>query len=268
MVFPSPTKPSKRKRDDAGSQYGSPPIPSSPRQPVVNLQGSHVIDKEELGSNSNSPRSVVAGHLGHLEIYEDTAKPEYKHRVIATDGDPSLFSQIDRAQIDKDKSPMTTTPTAGAEPFANNTLADTDGEETEHHPPVQKKGRVSTSPASSPKAKGGSTLHLDSERRSKSPPLSSNSEHNPLTWSDSEITGHLGTDPDDDGYGINGLGFKPTPAMAYSRSERRKRQIAAWRSREASEARQSRRARRGIGDESNEDKEMMNPSHKKVKFET
>ena len=48
-------------------------------------------------------------------------------------------------------------------------------------------------------------------------------------WSDAEITGHKPTDPDDDGYGLNGLGFQPTTAMAYSRSQRRKQQIADYR---------------------------------------
>lgn len=262
MVFPSPKKSPKRKREDAGSQYGSPSIPSSPRQPAVNLQESLVIDKGELGSDS--PRSAVAGCLGHLEIYDNTLKPEFKHRAIATtEGNLPLLSQTNR-----DRSAMTT-PTTGAEPLANNStpLPERDQGETEHHPPAQKKGRVSTSPASSPKAKSDSTLQLDPERRSKSPPLRSTSD-NPLTWSDSEITGHLGTDPDDDGYGINGLGFKPTPAIAWSRSERRKKQIAAWRTREASDARQSRRARRRTGEESNEGhQEVKNPSHKKVKFE-
>jgi hypothetical protein len=63
-----------------------------------------------------------------------------------------------------------------------------------------------------------------------------------LTWQDSEITGHLVTDPDDDGYGINGIGFKPTPAMQQSRTQRRRAQVSAWRSREAREERE-RRAR-------------------------
>ena len=67
-----------------------------------------------------------------------------------------------------------------------------------------------------------------------------------LTWQDSEITGQdidL-TSPDDDGLGINGIGFKPTPAMAYVRSQKRKQQVNEWRAREAREARQKRIERR------------------------
>jgi len=65
-----------------------------------------------------------------------------------------------------------------------------------------------------------------------------------LTWHDDEITGHDPDDPEDDGEGINGIGFKPTPAMAHARAERRKQQLAEYRSREAREARAKRSERR------------------------
>ena len=74
-----------------------------------------------------------------------------------------------------------------------------------------------------------------------------------LTWKDSEITGHLVdpfTDPDDDGTGLNGIGFKPTPALAYARSQRRRQQLSEWKARETREARakrSERRRRRGVG---------------------
>lgn len=73
-----------------------------------------------------------------------------------------------------------------------------------------------------------------------------------LTWQEDEITGHDIdiTDANDDGEGINGIGFKPTPAIAYARQQRRKQQVNEWRAREAREARQRRMdRRRGGGDE-------------------
>lgn len=73
--------------------------------------------------------------------------------------------------------------------------------------------------------------------RSRSPPPMHLTE-------DYEITGHNPTDPLDDGYGINGIGFRPTPAMAHARAQRRKQQVAEWKSREAREARQKRSERR------------------------
>ena len=83
-------------------------------------------------------------------------------------------------------------------------------------------------------------------QRKTSPPPST------LTWQDDEITGHLADpskDPDDDGTGLNGIGFKPTPAMAYVRTQKRRQQILDWKAREAREARakRSERRRRGIG---------------------
>ncbi|KAF2629991.1 hypothetical protein BU25DRAFT_408581 [Macroventuria anomochaeta] len=77
-----------------------------------------------------------------------------------------------------------------------------------------------------------------------SPPLSA------LTWQDDEITGHLtgpANDPDDDGTGLNGIGFKPTPAIAYHRAQRRKQQLSEWKTRETREARAKRSQRRHRG---------------------
>lgn len=78
--------------------------------------------------------------------------------------------------------------------------------------------------------------------RSKSPPLKG--EISDEFWHDSEITGHDPDDPNDDGYGINGIGFRPTAAIAWSRSQRRSRQLAECKNREAREARQQRSERR------------------------
>ncbi|PVH92665.1 hypothetical protein DM02DRAFT_619800 [Periconia macrospinosa] len=92
----------------------------------------------------------------------------------------------------------------------------------------------------------GRTAQSHRRNKSPSPPLS------PLTWQDNEITGHLADpakDPDDDGTGLNGIGFRPTPAMAYARAQRRRQQVLDWKAREAREARakRSERRRRGVG---------------------
>ena len=70
-----------------------------------------------------------------------------------------------------------------------------------------------------------------------------------LTWQEDEITGQDidATSPDDDGEGINGIGFKPTAAIAYARSQKRKQQVNEWKAREAREARQRRFERRRGG---------------------
>jgi hypothetical protein len=106
--------------------------------------------------------------------------------------------------------------------------------------------QLSTKTYQQPRTQSRSSSHPRPLNKSQSPPPSA------LTWHDSEITGHLAdpsTDPDDDGTGLNGIGFKPTPAMAYARSQRRRQQLNEWKARETREARAKRhdRRRRGVG---------------------
>ncbi|KAF1839759.1 hypothetical protein BDW02DRAFT_481481, partial [Decorospora gaudefroyi] len=102
-----------------------------------------------------------------------------------------------------------------------------------------------TSTSHKPRTQNRSSSQPCPRNKSPSPPLSA------LTWQDSEITGHLADpsiDPDDDGTGLNGIGFKPTPALAYARSQKRRQQLSEWKARETREARAKRneRRRRGI----------------------
>ncbi|KAI1302873.1 hypothetical protein F5Y03DRAFT_360231 [Xylaria venustula] len=65
-----------------------------------------------------------------------------------------------------------------------------------------------------------------------------------LTWQEDEITVYDPDDKDDDGTGINGIGFKPTAAVAYQRAQKRRQQLAEYKKREESEARAKRNQRR------------------------
>ncbi|KAF4126173.1 hypothetical protein GMORB2_1419 [Geosmithia morbida] len=65
-----------------------------------------------------------------------------------------------------------------------------------------------------------------------------------LTWRDEEITIYDPEDVDDDGTGVNGVGFKPTPALAHARLMKRRQQLAEYRRREEVEARALRTQRR------------------------
>jgi hypothetical protein len=106
------------------------------------------------------------------------------------------------------------------------------------------------SPSSPDKSANGPSTSPDSSQTS--------TEISNATWQDSEITGHhIHAALGDDGEGINGVGFRPTPAIAQARSQKRKHQISEWRAREAKEARQRRYEKRqgcavdvGNGDES------------------
>ncbi|KAH8816648.1 hypothetical protein F5884DRAFT_853083 [Xylogone sp. PMI_703] len=89
------------------------------------------------------------------------------------------------------------------------------------------------------------------KKRSGTPPPSErpiiDPERASQTWQEEEITGFTISDPDDDGEGINGIGFRPTAAMAYARAEKRRAQVLEYRNREAREAR-ARRSERRRGD--------------------
>ncbi|KAI6884977.1 hypothetical protein KC360_g6058 [Hortaea werneckii] len=113
-------------------------------------------------------------------------------------------------------------------------------------------------PQASPKLSSASKkpTHTDSATSSPSSHQDTsayllNDDPTSLTWQDDEITGHEldANDPGDDGLGINGIGFRPTPAEAEARSQRRKKQIANWKAQEAREARQRRMDRRRGGEE-------------------
>jgi len=65
-----------------------------------------------------------------------------------------------------------------------------------------------------------------------------------LTWREDEITIYDPEDADDDGTGINGVGFRPTPALAQARIQKRRQQMADYRKREENEARARRMQRR------------------------
>ncbi|ROV95622.1 hypothetical protein VSDG_05311 [Cytospora chrysosperma] len=87
-----------------------------------------------------------------------------------------------------------------------------------------------------------------------------------LTWHDNEITVYDPEDEDDDGTGINGIGFKPTPAIAYARTMKRKQQLAEYKKREEREARARRSSRRRGSPERATPKLERKPSVRKVRF--
>ncbi|KAF2752016.1 hypothetical protein M011DRAFT_473298 [Sporormia fimetaria CBS 119925] len=258
-AYPSP----KRKRDGAPVV---PPLNTSLRTAVTPPQGSPEL------SASDSPRNAVADQLRGLIIAPNVAlvppltptdnmvrkKPKLADmgdQIISTPSNArdepepvcwvkgpmaALVGKPLRRPGSKDEIPETPQPPRTFTPdvtlpqpvvFVSGTQAFS--EET------------STTQTKAPKPKTGNS-QTHSRNKSRSPPPGS------LTWQDSEITGHLAdpsTEPDDDGTGINGIGFKPTPAIAYARAQKRRQQLIEWRARETREARakRSERRRRGIG---------------------
>ncbi len=97
-------------------------------------------------------------------------------------------------------------------------------------------------------------------------PMIIDEERAALTWHDDEITGHDPDDPDDDGEGINGIGFRPTAAEAYARTQKRKRQMLEYRNREAKDARAMRSQRRRGSEQERESSKEASENARRVRF--
>ncbi|KAL8823724.1 MAG: hypothetical protein Q9170_008326 [Blastenia crenularia] len=214
-MFNSP----KRKRDPSDpSDLVLAPSPTRLR--TSDLPTDPVILHNDLNGD-RSPRTTVAGHFQNLNLTSfafDFGKAMEKSisssRTIADSEDSDYSSSQASVQATEWPSPVRS---SNVGPLSKPINLPLEIPETPRLKPT-----TSLSPIPSP---------IPCSR--SPPPLN-------LWWADTEITGHDPKDPTDDGYGINGVGFLPTPAMASARAERRKRQVAEWKSREAKEARQRR----------------------------
>ncbi|KAM0309223.1 hypothetical protein ACHAO8_009252 [Botrytis cinerea] len=277
MISPFMDSP-KRKRND-------PQAPTPPGSSPMCLQTSIAlppISPEEAGQGS--PRTKVAYHFQGLALDgpTDINKLNLKKKGHeATNGESDMRKRVKMfasRDVDMAGSTVTEIPeTPQAKPFKA-----VIGEERKVDPIIREMGNdirlhnevdpiIFRAGLSDSKDKDGlaraypSINRLaDSKSRGKkrmgTPPLSEDAmeeerevvdpDRATLTWHHNEITGHKPDDPDDDGEGINGIGFRPTPALAYARTERRKQQMADYRSREAREARARRSERRRGTEES------------------
>lgn len=222
----------KRKRDDDRVLSSGAPSPSRLKTTALptgpNMESDLVIE--------GSPRSTVAGRLQNLDLDEH-------HQIPSLDIDLSFETQ--KVSTDKNSGgfhpqsfvgPITPPPSSSGPPSEISQLA-------YESPPITMPVEIPETPRLRPVS---SPTPPPSTTKPKSPPPPSPA----LWWSDTEITGYNPSDPTDDGYGINGVGFLPTPAIANARAERRKKQVAEWKNREAREARQKRSDRRRRRDRS------------------
>ncbi|RWA14044.1 hypothetical protein EKO27_g1061 [Xylaria grammica] len=115
------------------------------------------------------------------------------------------------------------------------------------HRPMDSKSRcrkrVGTPPLSS-RRKGSAQSQSAKQGKEDEEPVVIDPVRAALTWREDEITVYDPEDKDDDGTGVNGIGFKPTAAVAYQRAQKRRQQLAEYKKREESEARARRSQRR------------------------
>lgn len=231
----------KRRREPSESDYYSPSTSPTSTVSITSFQEVRLREDVELGRNS--PRATVAGRFGELAI-----QGERRQSLGLANGESQQTPAFPLGQElhVPDCRPGSIASLGGPHEVQDN-----------HQPPEPSaqdhiKNNLVTLTASPSKTKSVGFPHMESDPTSPSkarkkrfsPPLADDSLEDPFTWHDSEITGHSPTDPSDDGYGINGVGFKPTAAMAWARSQKRQRQVAEWKNREAREAREKRRERR------------------------
>ena len=214
----------KRKRSDYSLNAFSPPS----RLKTTNLPDRPVGDSQLI--QEGSPCAVVAGHFRQLDLGETNpisklnfgkaldSSMVHKNKQLSIGfkpDPPALRSQSDKCSADE----------AGRDQYPTARLTDQDSQIPASRLEIPETPRLKPTLSPSPVPPHVGSPYAISPA---------------LWWKDAEITGHDPKDPADDGYGINGVGFLPTPAVAHARAERRKRQVVEWKNREAREARQKR----------------------------
>ncbi|KAJ6115699.1 hypothetical protein N7523_006116 [Penicillium sp. IBT 18751x] len=236
----------KRKREPSDFEFYSPSVSPTSTVSGASLQEARFCEEPELGRHS--PRAAVAGRFGELAIRGDRVPEPVLQRDIYQDSGPQSSQEPCPSEIQLYTKTM-------PEPLSTHSA---ELHEVRGHQPTEQPTESSTKSALahttlSPSRHNSATssrkqlLPISPSKNPKhrrSPPLANISSKSSMTWHDNEITGHNPTDPTDDGYGINGVGFKPTAAMAAARSQKRQKQVAEWKTREARDAREKRRARR------------------------
>lgn len=224
-ALPESMFPPKRKRDSSDlSELALAPSPTRLR--TSNLPTRSIVPTDDTNGD-RSPRTTVAGQFQNLNLttygfdFDKTMERSFSSSATIPDSQGSDNSSSQGSFHSVNIEPKAVDSSIGINPTLNSISASTDLPlEIPETPRLKPTTCLTSIPSPLP--------------RSKSPPPLN------LWWADTEITGHNPTDPADDGYGINGVGFLPTPAIANARAERRKRQVAEWKSREAREARQRR----------------------------
>lgn len=277
---PSTTNSPKRKRHTQVDPF-APRLDTTPRP--------HAQDASPSGANS--PRSAVAHQLEGLELrgsvpplnfgVDAATKPaKIAKRPRKADGDRAGmaiagFENVRlnayevmpvKHEVSQPRSPVLRSPS----PRLSEIRETPQSPLLRHKPPASplsgtpllKLACRTPSPLSLPPAPDGALSNSASE--------DAPSPHS-LTWQEEEITGHMvnpGDDPDDDGYGINGIGFRPTPSMAHARSQRRRQQLLEWKARETREARarRSQRRMRGASSVSGTDTNQHSKGRRVVRF--
>ena len=280
VSFSSP----KRKRD-TGDEQGP---RKSPMKLRTELPSRPVVGPSEAPTDAVSPRTRVSDQLRTMKLDVDFSVPvlnfgrsrevsqsSQKHSHDGFEASKTIPQTITQRQeqsrgASSTKSELSSLPNVSLElpitPTIEPTTSPQDAPDLISPLPVVS-GAPDSVPKSPPNHPNPTDKSVRAPRMKSPPPTERSSAPSDLVWTADEITGHEATDPADDGYGINGIGFRPTPAIAQARAQKRRQQVADWRSREAKEARQ-RRFERRRGLDLPADADVRNAAHasRKVRF--
>ncbi|KAI1344492.1 hypothetical protein F5Y15DRAFT_113251 [Xylariaceae sp. FL0016] len=251
---------------------------SSPRTKVAHQLGDLALEGHQSGGGVVAPESGRHRQVNDAPIKFTPNSPEYVFdfdggRKSATE-DMQLDEEDDSTARKRPKFPLAQEsdkePNNGKEFETSTNEAGPVGINESGHPtfhaavdPVVVKTSKATETGRLQKSYPSINRLADSKSRgrsrSRTPPITSRRKRIPgdwedapivdpiraaLTWHEDEITVYDPDDKDDDGTGINGIGFKPTAAVAYQRAQKRKQQLVEYKKREESEARARRNQRR------------------------
>lgn len=237
----------KRKREPSDSDFYSPSSSPTSTASVASFQEARLREDSELGRQS--PRAAVAGRFGKLAIRGErllgqvslgTPNQEKPEQPKLFAEEPCAVRRQDESKTMPEALPPSSNDANHIHDHQQFSVADT--KDKLPATPTRSPSKRRPTPSPSKQQEHGSPSN--SRKQRFSPPLTEANLEDPFTWHDDEITGHDPSDPTDDGYGINGVGFKPTAAMAWARSQKRQKQVSEWKTREAREAREKRRERR------------------------
>ncbi|KAF9872840.1 hypothetical protein CkaCkLH20_09703 [Colletotrichum karsti] len=224
-----------------GSSGGSTRQRQGPYDPVRDVGGDGAFDDEPFASRKRVKMPEL--EMKDADATEPVAVPDPEIRSdpgLAPTTETSVAPDAETAILPNTTYSATTTAAATTgpqrpNPFINRIQeAKARGRRRAGTPPLKnRKGKAATEAA---------TQDEDAEMEVVDPVRAA------LTWKEEEITIYDPDDEDDDGTGINGVGFMPTAAMAYARTQKRRLQLAEYKKREESEARARRsQRRRGSG---------------------
>ncbi|MCJ1477059.1 hypothetical protein MMC13_005730 [Lambiella insularis] len=236
----------KRKRDSTSEHT----LPYSPKAVRLRTDLSPSVSGA-VSTGNESPRTTVAGQMQALRLGHELASPlaetQSPERPVSIKASHAFQNGAERPRI---SSSSDTTASEIHPSFADAAVTPPRIPSTPRLKPVTPSPARTISP-------------LPRARRKSPPPPPRSPSPSPLPdslgtefLSTSELSRSSNSPPPSppsalevENLGLNGIGFRPTPAMAYARAQRRKQQLAEWKSREAREARQRRSELRRKRDE-------------------